>query len=87
MCSYRIGAGGENITYILAECSEQAPVRVLEYLTLRSILPESILHLLRREAVELVRVERIELSSRVWKTRILTVVLHPRRYEIITDES
>ena len=28
---------------------------------------------------EMVRVERIELSSQVWKTCILTVVLHPRQ--------
>ena len=27
----------------------------------------------------MVRVERIELSSQVWKTCILTVVLHPRQ--------
>src|SRR5690606_20035207 len=30
------------------------------------------------ECVFLVRVERIELSSQVWKTCILTVVLHPQ---------
>ena len=32
-----------------------------------------------------VRVERIELSSQVWKTCILTVVLHPQAEIIITN--
>ena len=33
----------------------------------------------------LVRVERIELSSQVWKTCILAAVLHPRTSSIIAD--
>ena len=33
----------------------------------------------------MVRVERVELTSQVWKTRILTVVLHPQAMNIISN--
>ena len=38
-----------------------------------------------RFSSELVRVERIELSSQVWKTCILAVVLHPQAETIVAD--
>ena len=37
------------------------------------------------KSLVLVRVERIELSSQVWKTCILAAVLHPRTSSIIAD--
>ena len=37
------------------------------------------------ESSILVRVERVELSSQVWKTCILTAVLHPRTCFIVPD--
>ena len=38
-----------------------------------------------RSSSDLVRVERVELSSQVWKTCILTAVLHPRTCFIVPD--
>ena len=78
--------------------NKKARVRVLEpqfspqknrWVLLRKTVISQTKQALSRPSVQfcpdLVRVERVELSSQVWKTCILTAVLHPRTCFIVPD--